>query len=76
MQGMGSDIHTSPDRKEGVVLEALPALSFRVRLHEGGELLAHLAGKLRLYHIRVLPGDRVLVEVGPDGRRGRIVRRL
>lgn len=71
----------SPDskslrREEGTVLEALPALAFKVRLTTGEELLAHLAGKLRLYHIRVVPGDRVQVDVSPDGGRGRIVRRL
>ncbi len=65
-----------PVREEGIVEEALPALSFRVRLPDGREVLGHLAGKLRLYHIRVLPGDRVAVEMSPDGRRGRIVRRL
>lgn len=64
--------------EEGTVLEALPGLTFRVSLKSrvGGEVLAHLAGKMKLYNIRVLPGDRVLVELGPDGRRGRIVRRL
>lgn len=56
--------------------EALPGLLFRVRMKEGHEVLGHLAGKMRLHHIRILPGDRVLIEVGPDGRRGRIVRRL
>jgi translation initiation factor IF-1 len=74
---MDRDKKASLERKEGVVEEALPALTFRVRLNEGGELvLAHLAGKLRLYHIRVLPGDRVSLEMSPDGARGRIVRRL
>ncbi|RMD61912.1 translation initiation factor IF-1 [Candidatus Parcubacteria bacterium] len=62
--------------REGVVEEALPALSFRVRLTDGTELLAHLAGKMKLYYIKVVPGDRVLVEVAEDGRRGRIIRRL
>jgi translation initiation factor IF-1 len=61
---------------EGIVFEALPATTFRVRLKDGVEILAHLAGKMRQNHIRVLAGDRVLVEVSPDGRRGRIVRRL
>ncbi len=66
------------DAKEGLVKEALPGLTFRVELKSEpkGEILAHLAGKMKLNNIRVLPGDRVLVEVGPDGRRGRIVRRL
>jgi translation initiation factor IF-1 len=66
--------------REGIVKEALPGLTFRIGLAEkgGGEVdvLAHLAGKMRINNIRVLPGDRVLVEMGPDGRRGRIIRRL
>jgi len=40
------------------------------------EVLGYLAGKMKMNHIRVLPGDRVLVEMSPDGRRGRIIRRL
>ena len=67
-----------PNADEGIVKEALPSLTFRVVLKkdETQEILAHLAGKMKLNNIRVLPGDRVLVEMGPDGRRGRIVRRL
>lgn len=63
---------------EGVVQEALPGLLFRVFLGDGAktEVLAHLAGKMKLNNIRVLPGDRVLLVVSPDGSRGRIVRRL
>ncbi|MCS6789145.1 MAG: translation initiation factor IF-1 [Patescibacteria group bacterium] len=61
---------------EGLVEEALPSLTFRVKLKDGREALAHLAGKLKLNHIRILPGDKVIVEMGPDGRRGRIIRRL
>jgi len=66
------------DTEEAIVREALPGLTFRVVLKkdEANEVLAHLAGKMKLNNIRVLPGDRVLVEMGPDGRRGRIVRRL
>lgn len=74
--GMADNSKPVPDKLEGVVEEALPALSFRVRLREGQEILAHLAGRMRLHRIRVLPGDRVLLELSPDGRRGRIVRRL
>jgi translation initiation factor IF-1 len=62
--------------QEGIVTEALPGLLFRVSLGAEKQILAHLAGKMKLHRIRVLPGDRVLVEMGPDGRRGRIVRRL
>ena len=64
--------------QEGMVKEALPGLTFRVILKnvEDAEVLAHLSGKMKMHNIRVLAGDRVLVELGPDGRRGRIVRRL
>lgn len=63
--------------KEGVVEEALPSTLFRVRFDEGQEILAHLSGKMRLHHIRVLPGDRVRVELSPyDPTKGRITHRL
>ncbi|HEX4104453.1 MAG TPA: translation initiation factor IF-1 [Candidatus Paceibacterota bacterium] len=63
--------------KEARVLEALPSLLFRVELADSKEvLLAHLAGKMKLHNIRVLAGDRVLLELSPDGTRGRIIRRL
>jgi len=64
------------ERGEGIVEEALPGLTFRVRLTDQSEILAHLAGKLKLHYIRVLAGDKVIVELSPDRRRGRIVRRL
>lgn len=73
---MGSLNRYAPQLIEGLVEEALPALSFRVRLDDGREVLAHLAGKLKINRIKVLAGDRVVVELGPDGRRGRIIRRL
>jgi len=64
------------NRKSGIVLEALPGLMFRVKLDSEKEILAHLAGKLRIYRIKVLPGDRVTVEMSPyDETRGRIVYR-
>ena len=60
-------------KKNGVVLEALPSASFKVKLDDGKEVIAHLAGKLRMFHIKVLPGDRVTVEFTPyDETRGRI----
>ena len=63
-------------KKQGVVIEALPAGSFRIKLEDGKEALCHLAGKLRIYRIRVLPGDKVTVEISPyDEKRGRIVYR-
>ena len=64
------------ENKEGIVEEALPNITFRVKLVTG-TVLAHLSGKMRLNRIRVLPGDRVLVEMNEyDAGRGRIVRRL
>lgn len=63
-------------RKTGVVLESLPSLNFRVKLDDGKEILAHLAGRMRIYRIKVLPGDKVTVEITPyDENRGRIVYR-
>ena len=61
---------------DGEVVEALPNTMFRVQLENGHPVLAHLAGKMRRFRIRVLPGDRVRVEVSPyDLDRGRIVYR-
>ena len=63
---------------EGVVLENLPSARFRVKLDEGDnvELLAHVSGKMRMNYIRILPGDRVRVELSPyDLTKGRIVYR-
>ncbi len=63
-------------RKTGIVLEALPSLDFKVKLDDGKEIIAHLAGKLRIYRIKVLPGDKVTVEMSTQGdTRGRIVYR-
>ncbi len=62
---------------EGVVQEALPSTLFRVRLDDGKEILSHLSGRMRLNHIRVLPGDKVRVELSPyDDTKARIVQRL
>lgn len=58
---------------EGVVVEPLPSGTFRVELDKGHSVLAHLSGKMRTHRIRVLPGDRVQVEISPyDLTRGRI----
>ncbi|MBU3964394.1 translation initiation factor IF-1 [Patescibacteria group bacterium] len=63
-------------RLEGVIEEALPSTTFRVKLDNGKEILAHLAGKLRINRIKVLPGDNVVVELASlDDDRGRIVYR-
>ena len=62
---------------EGTVLDPLPNAMFRVELSNGHEVLAHISGKIRLHYIRVLPGDRVIVELSPyDLGRGRITYRL
>jgi translation initiation factor IF-1 len=63
-------------RVEARVLEALPATTFKAVTSDGKEVLAHLSGKMRLYHIRILPGDGVIIELSPDEKRGRIVKRL
>ena len=64
-------------RVEGVVRETLPNAKFRVELDNGHEVLAHVSGKIRMYYIRILPGDRVQLEVSPyDLTRGRIVYRF
>jgi translation initiation factor IF-1 len=61
---------------EGVVLENLPNATFRVQLQNGHEVTAHVSGKIRMHFIRILPGDRVLVELSPyDLMRGRITYR-
>jgi translation initiation factor IF-1 len=63
-------------RKNGTVIEALPSTNFKVRLDDGQEMLCHLAGKLRMFRIKILPGDNVTVELSPyDNKRGRIVYR-
>ncbi len=63
-------------KKTGLITEALPGLNFRVKLDDGNEILAHLAGRLRIHRIKVLPGDRVTVEISPyDESKGRIVYR-
>ncbi|MEK7583319.1 MAG: translation initiation factor IF-1 [Patescibacteria group bacterium] len=60
---------------EGTVTEALPDTKFRVKLDAGQEILAYLAGKMRLHYIKVMIGDRVTVELSPDGSKGRIIYR-
>ncbi|MFW5888521.1 MAG: translation initiation factor IF-1 [Patescibacteria group bacterium] len=62
---------------EGEVIEAMPATTFRVMLDNGQEILAYLSGKMRMYKIKLLPGDRVKVQISPyDLTRGRITFRL
>ena len=61
---------------QGTVDKALPNTLFRVSLDSGEEILAYLAGKMRLHRIKVLVGDKVLVLLDPYGGKGRITRRL
>ncbi|MER3500779.1 MAG: hypothetical protein IMHGJWDQ_002206 [Candidatus Fervidibacter sp.] len=62
---------------EGVVKEALPNATFKVLLDNGWEVLAHVSGRMRVHFIRIVPGDRVKVELSPyDPTRGRIVYRI
>jgi translation initiation factor IF-1 len=61
---------------EGTILEALPNAMFRVELENGHHVLAHISGKMRMHYIRILPGDKVQVELTPyDLARGRITYR-
>lgn len=62
---------------EGVVIEALPSTTFKVKLENGHEILAHISGRMRVNYIKLLPGDKVILEMSPyDLTRGRITKRL
>jgi translation initiation factor IF-1 len=62
---------------EGKVIEPLPNAMFRVELPNGHRVLAHISGKMRMHYIKILPGDKVIVELSPyDLTRGRIVYRV
>ena len=64
------------EKQTGIVIEALPNAFFRVRLDGREEILTYLAGKMRMYRIKVLVGDKVEVELDPYGGKGRITRRF
>ena len=65
-----------PITVEAIVTEALPNARFRAKLESGHQILAHVSGKMRMHYIRILPGDRVQVELTPyDLTRGRITYR-
>jgi translation initiation factor IF-1 len=65
-----------PITVEAVVTEALPNARFRAKLDNGHEILAHVSGKMRMHYIRILPGDKITVEMSPyDLTKGRIVYR-
>jgi translation initiation factor IF-1 len=62
---------------EGKIIENLPSTTFKVRLDNGHEILAHISGRMRVNYIRLIPGDKVLVEMSPyDLTKGRITQRL
>ncbi len=63
------------EKISGIIIEALPDTTFKVQLEDGREVLAYLAGKMRMNYIKVMIGDRVTMELSPDGQRGRIVYR-
>ena len=59
---------------EGIVLEAMPNRTFKVKLDNGYEITAHISGKLRMNYIKILPGDKVILEISPyDLTKGRII---
>lgn len=61
---------------DGVVSETLPNATFKVQIDKGHEVLAHISGRMRMHYIKILPGDRVTIELSPyDLKRGRIVYR-
>jgi translation initiation factor IF-1 len=62
---------------EGIIVETLPNAAFKVKLENDHVILAHISGKMRMHYIRILPGDKVLLELSPyDLSRGRIVYRF
>lgn len=70
-------MHQGTTEVEGVVTQALPNTLFRVKLDDDRIILCHLAGRMRIHYIRVLPGDRVRLEMTPyDKEKGRIIFRL
>lgn len=70
-------VHQGTTEVIGQVIEALPNTMFRVKLPDGKIILCHLAGKMRINYIRIMPGDQVRLELTPyDGTKGRIVYRM
>ena len=78
---MAKNKEKAPQKEEGIqvegaVIEPLPNAMFRVELDNGHRVLAHISGKMRMHYIKILPGDRVLVELSPyDLTRGRVIYR-
>jgi len=73
---MNTEDSKNKEEREGVVIEALPNTLFKIDLGEGQEILAYLAGKMRMHRIKVLVGDRVRLIMDPYGGRARIIRRI
>lgn len=74
---MGSNTEKELIKLEGVVMETLPSTTFRVRLENGHEILAHISGRMRVNYIRLLPGDKVMLEMSPyDLTKGRVIQRM
>ena len=73
---MNTEDSKNKEEREGVVIEALPNTLFKIDLGEGQEILAYLAGKMRMHRIKVLVGDRVRLIMDPYGGRARITRRI
>lgn len=64
-------------KMDGVIIESLPNTTFKVKLENDHEVLAHISGRMRVNYIRLLPGDRVTMEMSPyDLTKGRIVKRI
>ncbi|MDO8529642.1 MAG: translation initiation factor IF-1 [bacterium] len=64
-------------KMDGVIIESLPNTTFKVKLENEHEVLAHISGRMRVNYIRLLPGDRVTMEMSPyDLTKGRIVKRI
>ncbi|ODS33802.1 MAG: translation initiation factor IF-1 [Candidatus Scalindua rubra] len=69
-------VKEEPIRVDAIVKEALPNAKFRVKLENGHEVIAHVSGKMRMHFIRILPGDKVTIEMSPyDLAKGRIIYR-
>lgn len=65
-----------PIKVDGTIVETLPNATFRVKLENGHKVLAHISGKMRMHFIKILPGDKVTIELSPyDLTRGRIIYR-
>ena len=77
MQNMVQKQEKEIIKMEGIIVETLPSTTFKVRLDNGHEVLAHISGRMRVNYIRLLPGDKVLMEMSPyDLTKGRVIQRM